>query len=44
MKIKETAKDKALRLEALKRALNEQRRLNKYLKQIKKNTKNEKSN
>ena len=36
----ETAKDKALRLEALKRALKEQRILDKYLKQIKKNTKN----
>jgi len=40
----DTAKDKALRLEALKRALKEQRRLKKYLKQIKKNTKNEESN
>ena len=36
----EIAKDEALRLEALKRALNEQRILDKYLKQIKKNTKN----
>jgi len=40
----ETAKDKALRIEALKRALKERRVLNKYLKQIKKNTKNEESN
>ena len=32
----ETAKDKALRLEALKRALNEQRILDKYINQIKK--------
>ncbi len=40
----EKSKDKALRLEALKRALKEQRRINKYLKQIKKNTKNEESN
>ncbi len=36
----ETSKDKALRLEALKRALKEQIILDKYLKQIKKNTKN----
>ena len=36
----ETAKDKELRVEALKRALNEQRILIKYLKTIKKNTKN----
>ena len=35
----ETAKDKALRLEALKRALKEQRILDKYINQIKKNTK-----
>mgnify|MGYP003656221209 CR=1 FL=1 len=40
----EIAKDKALRLEALKRALNEQRILDKYINHIKKNTKNEKSN
>ena len=40
----ETEKDKALRLEALKRALNEQRILDKYINQIKKNTKNEESN
>lgn len=36
----EIAKDKELRVEALKRALNEQRILDKYINQIKKNTKN----
>jgi hypothetical protein len=40
----EKAKDKALRLEALKRALNEQRVLIEYINKIKKNTKNEESN
>ena len=36
----ESKKDKELRLEALKRALNEQIILDKYINQIKKNTKN----